>query len=87
MGKAGFKHDFGDWYKNMDADGIDEGLPFLRFKHKESTWYLRDVKIPAQPVFLHQLQNLVFALLNQELKIQLGHFDNLPSIAATEPAQ
>ena len=80
LGKSGFKHDFGDWYRNIEAEGIDEGLPFLRYKHKEKCWYLKDVQIPVQPLYLHQLQNLVYALSKQELTVQLDHFENLPIV-------
>ena len=47
LGNAGFKHAFGDWFKNREANGIDEGLPFLRYKHKEKRWYLNDMQLPA----------------------------------------
>lgn len=80
LGKAGFTHDSGDWFKNVNAVGIDEEPLFLRYKSKVKSWYLKGVKIPAQPVYLHQLQNLVYALSNIELHVQLGHFENLPSL-------
>ena len=76
LGSCGFKHEFGDWYLNIDAEGIDDGLPFLRFKHADQTWYLHDIKIPAQPIYLHQLQNLYYALCKKELKVDLGLFKN-----------
>lgn len=76
LGNCGFKHAFGDWYINLESEGVDNGLPFLRYKHKVGSWYLWDKKIPAQPLYLHQLQNLYYALSNQELRIQLGFFEN-----------
>ena len=80
VGKCGFKHDFGDWYMNIPAEGVEEGLPFLRYRLKEKSWYLRDVKIPAQPIYLHQLQNLYYALTGKELYVQLGFFENVSNI-------
>ncbi|HUC80986.1 MAG TPA: hypothetical protein VMR70_08725 [Flavisolibacter sp.] len=80
LGSSGFRHEFGDWFKNEDAEGIDDGLPFLCFRHSDKCWYFRNSKIPAQPIYLHQLQNLVFALTNQELAIKLGFFENLPMV-------
>ncbi|NTS42680.1 hypothetical protein HRG84_17405 [Flavisolibacter sp. BT320] len=80
FGKCGFKHDYGDWYMNMPAEDIDDGLPFLRYRRKEKSWYLRDVKIPAQPLYLHQLQNLFHALTQKELNVQLGFFENTENV-------
>jgi hypothetical protein len=77
FGKCGFKHEYGDWYMNTPAEGIDDGLPFLRYRLKEKSWYLRGVKIPAQPIYLHQLQNLYHALTHKELNVQLGFFENV----------
>jgi hypothetical protein len=34
--ESGFKHEFGDWYINRPAEGIDDGLPFLRYHHADS---------------------------------------------------
>ena len=78
LGKAGFKHDFGDWYKNLNAQEAEGSAPLLSFKKKENSWYFRDARIPAKTEYLHQLQNLVYALSNTELEVQLGHFENLP---------
>ncbi|MBD0285102.1 MAG: hypothetical protein M3342_23380 [Bacteroidota bacterium] len=77
LGKCGFKHEFGDWYINLESEGIDDGLPFLRYKHKVGCWYLWDKQLPVQPKYLHQLQNLYYALSNQELTIRLGFFENI----------
>lgn len=76
LGKCGFKHEFGDWYMNKAAEGIDDGLPFLQYKNTEKSWYLEKIKLRAQPFYLHQLQNLFYALSNMELRIQLGQFEN-----------
>jgi hypothetical protein len=39
-------------------------------------WYLEKNKLWSQPLYVHQLQNLFYALSNEELDIQLGHFKN-----------
>jgi hypothetical protein len=76
LGKSGFRHEFGDWYINRPAEGIDDGLPFLRYNHAERCWYLEKIKLWSQPLYVHQLQNLFYALSGRELNIQLGHFKN-----------
>ena len=68
----------------MPAEDLDDGLPFLRFQHKDNCWYLNKTKLWSQPLFLHQLQNLVYALSNEELNIQLGHFENAAMIGPTD---
>jgi len=77
LGKSGFKHEFGDWYINRPSEDIDKGLPFLRLNHTDNNWYLEKMKIWAQPVYIHQLQNLYYALSNNELNIQPGVFANI----------
>jgi hypothetical protein len=77
LGKCGFRHEFGDWYINRPAEGIDEGLPFLKYRHTDNCWYLEKTKLWSQPLYLHQLQNLFYALSNEELNIQLGNFENI----------
>lgn len=71
LADSSFKHSFGNWCKNLDADGIEEGLPFLRYNLKANQWYLFERRLPFQPAFLHQLQNLYYALTNKELAISL----------------
>lgn len=78
LGYCGFKHEFDDWYINLEDEGIEEGMPPLRYKNKNKTWYLKDFKIPAQPLYVHQLQNLYYALTRKELVIELGLYKNLP---------
>src|SRR5678809_672515 len=78
LGKSGFKHEFGDWYINRPAEGIDEGLPFLRYHNADNCWYLEKMKLWSQPVYVHQLQNLFYALSHEELNIQPGCFENMP---------
>lgn len=80
LGKSGFRHAFGDWFINREAEGIDEGLPLLRYKQKEKCWYHEDRKLGSPPEYLHQLQNLYFSLTNKELHIQLGYFENISMI-------
>ena len=80
LGNCGFKHEFGDWYMNRPAEGIDDGLPFLRFKYDDSCWYLEKMKLWSKPVYVHQLQNLYYALTQQELNIELGIFANIAMV-------
>jgi hypothetical protein len=82
LDNCGFKQQFGVWYINPGFKDDKDLLPFLRYEHENKCWYLGDMKIPAQPIYLHQLQNLFYALSKQELNIQLGHFEN---IAVAEP--
>lgn len=79
--RSGFTHDSGDWYINLEAEVRAEGLHFLRFRHADQNWYLKGMKIWAQPIYLHQLQNLFHALSHRELDIQLGHFENISIIS------
>jgi hypothetical protein len=76
LGQCSFKHEFGDWYMNIAEEGVEDSLPFLRYKDSDKCWYLRNTKLWAQPVYLHQLQNLYFALLHKELQICLDDFEN-----------
>ena len=71
LAESSFKHSFGNWCKHLEAEGIGEGLPFLRYNQKARQWYLFERRLPFQPVFLHQLQNLYYALTNKELPIAL----------------
>jgi hypothetical protein len=77
LGRSGFKHEFGDWYINRSAEGIEEGFPFLRYHHADSCWYLEKMKLWSQPVYVHELQNLFYALSKEELNIQPGKFANI----------
>lgn len=77
LGNCGFRHEFGDWYKNMPSEEIEGGVPLLRYRHKENAWYLGNLELPAQPAYVHQLQNLYYALTGQELRIDLARFENL----------
>lgn len=77
LGECGFKHEFGDWYKNLPSPDRAEGVPLLRYRHKEKAWYLGNLELPAQPLYVHQLQNLYYALTGQELTVELALFENL----------
>lgn len=75
---CGFKQQPDQWDKKLEAEGMDEALPVLRYKTGNKSWYLNDFKIPAQPLYVHQLQNLYYALTGQELVVNLGFYTNLP---------
>src|SRR5205814_2206754 len=77
---CGFTYQPGEWFINME-DNEKKMLP-LRFEHATKSWWLGDLKILAQPKYLHQLQNLFYALSKKELIIQSGNFEN---IAISEP--
>lgn len=81
---SGFKQQSGDWYKNMPAEGNEDGAPFLRYMHKENAWYLREMRLPVQPLYLHQLQNIVYILLGEDLPVSLVAFENKDSIGPIE---
>jgi hypothetical protein len=80
LGNAGFKHAFGDWYKNREDSGVGDGLPLLRYRHKDNKWYLNEMQLPAQPRHLHQLQNLYHALTGDELLVNLEAFKNINAV-------
>lgn len=82
LGRIGFKHEFGDWYINRPAEGIDGGLPFLRYRHSDGCWYLAKTKLSWQPLYIHQLQNLFYVLSNAELNIRREHFETGAMVAA-----
>lgn len=78
LGFCGFKQQPDQWYKCLEAGYMDDAGPVLCFKNKTKKWYINDFKIPAQPLFVHQLQNLYYALTGQELTMNLGFYTNLP---------
>lgn len=77
LDKCGFTRESGEWFKSLTSDKIADKGPFLKYKHENRCWYLNDIEIPAQPIYLHQLQNLFYLLTKQELEIQLGTFKNI----------
>ena len=83
LADSSFRHSFGNWFKNLDAEGIEGGLPFLRYNLKARQWYLFERRLPFQPAFLHQLQNLYYALTNKELPISLQQMAASPQAIET----
>lgn len=75
---CGFEQESGYWQKSVEEVGVEKEVPLLRFMTINKTWYFGDFKIPAQPLYVHQLQNLYYALTNQELVVHLGFYRNLP---------
>jgi len=75
---CGFNNVSGDWQINNGGEEEEERPAFLQYKAREKCWYLRGMKIWSQPAYLHQLQNIYYALLNKELNIRLGKFENIP---------
>lgn len=76
LGKCGFRHEFGDWYMNIPSADLEGVQSLLRYHHKEKAWFLGKLELPAQPAYVHQLQNLYYALTRQELKIELSQYEN-----------
>jgi hypothetical protein len=64
----------------MQTDGDDGSEVSLHYRLDEKCWYLGQEKIPLQPVHVHQLQNLYYALCGKELEISLGFFENVSMI-------
>ena len=64
----------GDWHNVLSSD---PETPFLVCRQQDRSWYLKEMKIPYQPIYLHQLQNLFFAMSNEELTVNLAHFQNI----------
>ncbi|MFL5808933.1 MAG: hypothetical protein ACJ749_05385 [Flavisolibacter sp.] len=77
---SGFTYNAGDWYINMDPKKDNNDAPFLTFRQSDKSWYLQKMKLWFQPVYVHQLQNLFYALVNKEINIDLGRFENISMI-------
>lgn len=75
---CGFEQVCGDWQKALEGEGTEMDVPLLRYGNENKTWYFGDFKIPSQPLYVHQLQNLYYALTGQELAMNLGFYRNLP---------
>lgn len=75
---CGFKQESGGWQISLEEEGIEKEVPLLRYEDENKTWYIGGFKIPAQPLYVHQVQNLYYALTGQELKVNLGFFTNRP---------
>lgn len=76
LGYCGFKLQLDHWYKYLEREGADIAAPVLKYENR--TWYVNDFRVPAQPLYVHQLQNLWYALTGQELVVNLGLYRNLP---------
>jgi len=77
--KCGFSQVSGNWQIQLEGEDHEDPA-FLSLRQEDKCWYLRNMKIWSQPVYLHQLQNIYYAPLNKELNIQLGKFENLAMI-------
>lgn len=78
---CGFEQKSEDGHKSLELGGLEKGLSLLRYETENRNWYFGDLKIPAQPLYVHQLQNLYFALTGKELTVHLGFYRNLPLFA------
>jgi hypothetical protein len=74
---SGFSYDTGNWSIKLDANGHESDSPCLRYQQSDKCWYLQKMKLWFQPVYVHQLQNLFYALSNKEININLGRFQNI----------
>ena len=77
LGSCGFRNESGEWYKNLEVEGLEDGLPLLRYKTENGSWYLKGHLLDLQPEYVHQLQNLYYALTGKELETELGFFQNI----------
>ena len=78
LGYCGFTLQLDHWYKYLERKGDDKAAPVLKYENENRTWYVNDFRVPAQPLYVHQLQNLWYALTGQELMVNLGLYINLP---------
>lgn len=71
--KAGFVQTYKSrWHTDYDADELGHGEIGVNFYHENNTIVFRFYGEHRTPLhFLHQLQNLYFALTGEELKINL----------------
>ncbi|MEI6950883.1 hypothetical protein V9K67_27135, partial [Paraflavisolibacter sp. H34] len=72
---CGFRPGSGGWYKNLQGNDREE--PQVLRYNQDGGWFLNDCKLPLQPVYVHQLQNLYYALTGQELVIELSPYRNM----------
>jgi len=77
---CGFKNESGNWQMDTGPEELQDGFPFLWFNSIDKSWYLGSTRLCAQPQFVHQLQNLYYALSNKELDIRLGQYENISII-------
>lgn len=69
--KCGFVNEEGVWCKYQQ---VDEGRALVLRRRQKDEWYVKDIRIKAPPLFLHQLQNLYYALTGKELKVGLDTY-------------
>jgi hypothetical protein len=77
---CGFKQKPGYWQMNTHPQEQQGGFPLLWFRTLDYSWYLENTRLLAQPQYVHQLQNLYYALSNKELDIRLGQYENISII-------
>ena len=78
LSKCGFTYNEGDWLINDDIEKPYHDVPFLIYRTKG--WYLNEYFLKAQPLYLHQIQNLYYTLTGKELKVVLKPFENIDLI-------
>lgn len=69
--KCGFMYELDAWCKYRMVK--ERRAMVLKWKEKEG-WLIGDRKIRVQPFYLHQLQNLFYALTGEELKVGLDSY-------------
>lgn len=69
--RCGFVNEGGVWFKYQQ---VDEGRALVLRRKQQDEWYVKDTPIKAPPLFLHQLQNLYYALTGKELKVALDTY-------------
>lgn len=71
LDKCGFIYELRAWCKYRKIK--ENRVMVLQWKEKEG-WLIGDQKIKVQPFYLHQLQNLYYALTGEELKVGLDTY-------------
>jgi hypothetical protein len=69
--KCGFIEEGGVWCKYQQ---VGEGRALVLKRKQKEEWYVADIKIKAPPLYMHQLQNLFYALTGKELKVALDTY-------------
>jgi hypothetical protein len=81
LDKCGFIQEGKDWYIQLESEETEGSPPSLRYKHKNEAWFLNEIKLPAQPAYLHQLQNLYYVLTGREVQILFDPFVNIDIVS------
>jgi hypothetical protein len=79
LSKCGFVFSNSVWFINPVDLIWDHDIPFLSWNPKEG-WFLKDLRLVYQPVYLHKLQNLYYNLTGKELLIDPMLFQNIDII-------